>query len=116
MKIVCIQVDNSMDEIEIDDDNILLNLKKINDIEDNIELIYYWIYDNCIIECYACLASDKNLKNMHKLPINGISDIIDEKSSDIQLYNNIYIACKKNKKYIDFHVHDYGNFFYIISL
>ena len=35
------------------------------------------------------------LINIHKLPHNGLSDIIEDESSSIKLYNNIYIASKK---------------------
>ena len=53
MKIICIHIDNIMTELNIQFDNII---NEINTLEnkkgdENIKLIYFWNYDDYIIEC-----------------------------------------------------------------
>ena len=55
MKIICIHIDNIMTELNIQFDNII---NEINTLEnkkgdENIELTYFWNYDDYIIECYG---------------------------------------------------------------
>ena len=55
MKIICIHIDNIMTELNIQFDNII---NEINTLEnkkgdENIKLIYFWNYDDYIIECYG---------------------------------------------------------------
>ena len=44
--------------------------------EDNIQLLYYWKYEDSIIESYGYLSDSKNLMNIHKLPNNGLSNML----------------------------------------
>ena len=84
------------------------------DNSENIDLIYYWNYSDDIIECYGSMLNNDS-KNNHVLPCGGISNSFEENSEDMTLYGNIYILCKRKKKYIDYHISDYGNFYYIMN-
>ena len=117
MKIICIHVDNMMTELNILSDNIINELNNLDNKkgDENIRLIYSWNYDDYIIECYGSLFGKDNIKNNHILPCGGISNILEENSEDSILYGNTYIICKNNKKYIDYHISEYGNFYYIMN-
>jgi len=116
MKIIKINTDNTMNEIDINikKNNIKNSLKQLDNDKEEIELIYYWTYENNIIECYGYLSSEKNIVNVHKLPNSGISNIIND-IGDINLYNNIYIVAKHKNKYIDYYIHNYGNLYYLLN-
>ena len=120
MKIVKIDIEDNIYNIDIDID-INTNDQKILDIickkdeNKNIENLYNWKYDNNVIKLYGCIINDCNIKNKHKLPPYGISNIIDEKSDDIFLYSNIYIVCKSDNNFIDFFDYDYGSFYFNIN-
>ena len=113
MNIICIHIDNIMTEHKISLKNIVDEIKTLDNSE-NIDLIYYWNYSDDIIECYGSMLNNDS-KNNHVLPCGGISNSFEENSEDITLYGNIYILCKRKKKYIDYHISDYGNFYYIMN-
>ena len=113
MNIICIHIDNIMTEHKIPLKDIVDEIKTLDNSE-NIDLIYYWNYSDDIIECYGSMLNNDS-KNNHVLPCGGISNSFEENSEDITLYGNIYILCKRKKKYIDYHISDYGNFYYIMN-
>lgn len=113
MKIICIHIDNIMTEYELSTKNIINEIKTLDNSE-NIDLIYYWNYSDDVIECYGSMLNNDS-KNNHVLPCGGISNSFEENSEDIVLYGNIYIVCKNKNKYIDYHISDYGNFYYIMN-
>ena len=113
MNIICIHIDNIMTEHKIPLKNIVDEIKTLDNSE-NIDLIYYWNYSDDIIECYGSMLNNDS-KNNHVLPCGGISNSFEENSEDMTLYGNIYILCKRKKKYIDYHISDYGNFYYIMN-
>jgi hypothetical protein len=102
-----------MTEHEIPLKNIVDEIKTLDNSE-NIDLIYYWNYSDDIIECYGSMLNNDS-KNNHVLPCGGISNSFEENSEDMTLYGNIYILCKRKKKYINYHISDYGNFYYIMN-
>ena len=113
MNIICIHIDNIMTEHKIPLKDIVDEIKTLDNSE-NIDLIYYWNYSEDVIECYGSMLNN-NSKNNHVLPCGGISNSFEENSEDMTLYGNIYILCKRKKKYIDYHISDYGNFYYIMN-
>ena len=117
MKIICIHVDNIMTELNIQSDNIINEINNLENKKDNenIELIYFWNYDDYIIECYGSSFEKNNIRNNHVLPCGGISNIYEENSEDNILYGNIYIVCKNKDTYIDYYISEYGNFYYIMN-
>ena len=116
MKIVCIKPDNKMYELNINK-NVTKDLNNLDNAkgDGDIECVFNWIHDNNKIDIYGWLSGEKNLKNDHTLPPSGLSHIIDENSEDTVFYGNIYVVCSKKEKYIDYHIHDYGNFYYIMN-
>jgi len=61
-----------------------------SEIED-IQLLYYWNYENKVIKCYGLYVDNYSNINSHSLPPNGISPILNDNSDNIILSNNIYI-------------------------
>lgn len=113
MKIICINTDNTMEEIDIDT-SIDTFLSDTN-IED-IQLLYYWNYGNIKIKCYGLYLDNYSNLNSHSLPSNGISPTLDENSDNIILSDKIYIcAFNKKENLVDYCISDYGNFYYVIN-
>ena len=114
MIIISISVDGNMNEIDLKNSNdILTELISINKLD--LELLYNWNYDNNIIRCYGNYQNTSYDLNNHKLPMNGISNILYESSNEIQLYGNIYILLLNNEKLQNYYISDYGNFHYITN-
>ena len=84
MKIIVIKTDNTMEEIDINK-NITNYLTDIN--KEDVELLYYWNYENKIIKCYGLYIENYSNINSHSLPPNGISSILEEDSDIIILTN-----------------------------
>jgi len=117
MKIISINADNTMKEINIKNKKIKNELTDITNTRGSgdIELLYYWNYNNNKILCYGWIDGDESLINKHKLPISGISEITDISSETIKLYGNIYIICNCNNKTINYSISEYGEFYFIIN-
>lgn len=116
MKIISINQHNEIEEYNTKDDNIN-NIDLINNDENKCQLIYYWNYNDKIIKCYSLIDGDESIKNIHKLPIGGISNIIDINSNKVDLYGNIYIICvsKYTNKILNFSIPEYGEFYFIMN-
>ena len=108
MKVILIRVDNSMEEIDIDDIN---KLSTNNDLQ----ILYYWNYNNLVIKCYGYYINDSSIISNHKLPAGGLSNIIDDDSYIYDIYGNIYIVCIQNDEIINYYISEYGNFHYIMN-
>ena len=112
MIIIKIDTEDNIYNIDLEyDSDILTSLKNIDN--NTLELIYEWNYENNIIQCYGSLESDYNIKNKHTLPSYGLSNIIDEKSEECNIYGNIYICNKKSNK--NFYDSDYGTLYFNIN-
>lgn len=76
-------------------------LKKIN----NGNFLYYWNNNDFKIYVYGFIESDDTYDiNNHKLTKNGISEILENESNEIDIYGDIYIVkvdYKGNYKNID---------------
>jgi len=116
-KIISINSDNTMKEIDIKNKKIKNELTDITNTRGScdIELLYYWNYNNIIIKCYGWVEGDESIINKHKLPMSGISEITDISSESIKLYGNIYIICNSNNKIINYSISEYGEFYFIIN-
>ena len=108
MKVILINIDGSMEEVDIEDIN---KLSTNNDIQ----ILYQWNYNNSVIKCYGNYIQDNSIISNHKLPAGGMSDIIDGDSYTYDIYGNIYIVCFQNDKIVDYDISDYGNFHYIMN-
>jgi len=107
MKIVKINSDGLMDNIDVSNIDDIIN--------PDIQPLYKWKYNNCIIECYGCLNENKGIINIHKLPGNGISNILEIESNDLKLYGNIYIKKSYKNKLKDLNISEYGEFYCYLS-
>ena len=102
-------------EISIKNDIKYFNLIINKDI--NIYLLYSWLFDGDKYEAYGNIEQEECIeKNNHKLPINGISDLLEDNSESIHIYGNIYIIKYNNNNIINLSTSDYGEFYNILSL
>jgi hypothetical protein len=102
-------------EISIQNDIKQFNTLLSRDI--NIHLLYWWLLDGDKYEAYGNIEQEECIeKNIHKLPINGLSDLLEENSNSIHIYGNIYIIKFNNNNIINITTSDYGEFYNILSL
>ena len=112
----CIQIfkDGKMDELNLPNGNNLLsklaNLSKSHGINE-LSKIYYWKFEGADICCYGWYDGDKGFENSHDLPHGGMSDFIEEDSSEKNLYGDIFILKYHNGVPVDINVSDYSVFY-----
>ena len=104
MKFVSIDFDSSISEIEFN--NVDQFIKQNRLIQ-----IYYWRFNNKRINCYVNIE-DNILRNNHILPPNGISDIFDIESDQIEIENTIYMISSHKSVFFDLTLEEYGIFYF----
>ena len=113
MKIVRINTDDSMNEISLKNTkNIMRSLEKESNSRGSSKLkeLYNWNHNGYSINCYGWYEGEAGFENKHDLIPNGISDFLEEDSSEKLLFGNIFMVQKDAQgKYIDFNVSDYAN-------
>ena len=113
MKILCINTDNTMEEVDIN--TSLEDFLESTNI-DGIQLLYYWNYGNKTIKYYGLYVDNYSNINSHSLPPNGISSILEEDSDNVILSDKIYIvAFDTNNNLVNYYISDYGDFYYVMN-
>jgi hypothetical protein len=107
MKIVSIDFDSSISEIE--DDNIENFIK-----ENRLIQIYYWRFNDKRINCYVNIE-ENIIRNSHILPSSGISDIFDIESDQIEIENTIYMIASHKYNFCDLNLEEYGLFYFELN-
>ena len=113
---LCVQIlkDDTMKEIKVKEKNIIKSLTKSSTNSENISELYIWEYDNIIIKCYGCYDGDYGFENKHELPPNGVSNFLEEDSSEKLLFGDLFILRFKDDKLINTSISDYGEFYNLI--
>jgi len=110
--IIRINNDGSMNDIKINisKNNILSKLKKnSNNIGDGTFCeLYEWNIDGNKLKCYGWYEGDISFLNKHRLIPNGNSSFLEEDSSKIRLYGDIFIICFSNNKIKNMDVTEYA--------
>jgi len=118
MKIIKINIDDTMENIKINSSNesdIMNELIKLTNYKgsENIKELYSWNKNK--IRAYGWISGTDYL-NQHKLPPGGISIINIDKSEEIVLYGNIFImSFNGNNKLINYNISEYGELHYILT-
>ena len=118
--IVRINIDSTMNDLDLNIENH--NISKIlnNNINNkgskNICNLYSWVKNKDIIKCYGWFEGNEEHINKHELIPNGSSKLLEEDSSTVLLYGDIFLICYDEKNKIkDFSVTDYAEFFDIMN-
>jgi hypothetical protein len=117
MKLIQIFKDGRMDEInhkgKILEKNIVKLLNKLSTSQGigNITKLFTWFKSNYIITCYGWYDGNPGFENEHSLPCSGKSSFIDEDSSIIKLYGDIFIIKQCNDKYSKITISEYSVFY-----
>ena len=119
MKIIRINKNGSMNELDLKIPKNCLNVLKKNSIScgnGNIKELYFWKYDEKNIKCYGWYDGESGFENKHELAPNGTSSFLEEDSSSKLLFGDLFILCIDNEKiYQNFGVDDYSMFYDIIN-
>jgi len=118
--IVRINIDTKMNDLElnIENRNIITTLNKNSNNRgtNNIRHLYSWVNNKDTIKCYSWYDGKEENINKHELIPNGSSKFLDEDSSVILLYGDIFMICFDDKNAIkDFNVSDYAELYDIIN-
>lgn len=112
MKFVRINTDDTMNEISMNQPKqIVPALTKLaNSCGDSkLQQLYSWNFNGDIIYCYGWYEGEAGFENKHDLIPGGISDFLEEDSSEKLLFGDIFLVKKnKQKKLVDFLVSDYA--------
>ena len=115
MKFVRINTDDTMNEISMKQPKqILTALTKLSNSSGHSKLqeLYTWNYNGETVHCYGWYEGESGFENKHDLIPGGISDFLEEDSSEKLLFGDIFLVKKnKQKKLIDFLVSDYANMY-----
>tara|TARA_B100001057_G_scaffold457250_1_gene505390 strand:+ start:1315 stop:1842 length:528 start_codon:yes stop_codon:yes gene_type:complete len=117
--IVRINIDSTMNDLELNIENKsivnTLNKNSNNRGMNNIRHLYTWINNKDTIRCYGWYDGDEEYINKHELIPNGSSKFLDEDSSTILLYGDIFLLAFDDKNRIkDFDISAYGLYHSII--
>lgn len=110
---LCVQIfkDDKMKEVKVKGNNILKSLTKLSVYNNTIKELYSWEYENITTKCYGCYDGDAGFENKHELPPNGVSNFLEEDSSEKLLFGDLFILRMNNDKLIDTSISDYGEFY-----
>lgn len=114
MKVIRIKKNGDMNELRLSIPKNPINiLKKNSDSQGlgELKLLYSWIYNNETINCYSWYDGDAGFENKHELPPNGNSKFLEEDSSSILLFGDIFLLLFENNKCKDFTVSEYSLFY-----
>ena len=115
MKLVQIYKDGKMEDIEIkaSPKTIIKKLEKVAKDRGSCEIreLYTWKYDTKLIICLGWTEGDQGNMNVHSLITDGYSKYLDQNSSEIKLYGDIFICCTERDKYKDLDILEYGEFY-----
>ena len=121
MKIVRINIDGTMNDLEISSSKKKTITSKLNKLaiskgDTSLKELYKWVLDSSLeILCYGYYDGGHGFENKHDLPPNGISDFLDEEddSATKLLFGDIFIVLYNTKKkiFFDCSVSDYGRYY-----
>jgi hypothetical protein len=115
MKIVRINIDDTMNELTVKQTkNIVSVLSKHSTSTgtSDFQLLYIWNQGNGeTISCYGWYDGNAGSENKHDLIPSGVSDFLEEDSSEKLLFGNIFLVKKIKNKFVDFSVTDYANLY-----
>ena len=115
VNIVRINVDTKMNDLELNMENcnVISTLNKTSKQKgkNNIRHLYSWTHNSDIIKCYGWYDGNHDCINKHELIPYGSSKFLEDDSSTILLYGDIYLLSFDENKSVDFSVSDYANFY-----
>ena len=118
MKLVRVKIDGTMDELETNGKN-MKSLKTLENLAISkgtsfFKELYNWNSEGNTYSCYGWFDGDAGFENKHELIPNGTSSFLEEDSSEILLFGDIFITCHKNSKMMDLDISGYGEIFGIL--
>jgi|TARA_Y100000389_G_scaffold204839_1_gene260064 hypothetical protein len=112
----CVQIlkNDEMKEVKVKQSNILKSLTKLATTNGSICELYSWDLENIKTICYGSYDGESGFENKHELPPNGISNFLEEDSSEKMLFGDLFIVRFQNDKLINTAISDYGEFYNLV--
>mgnify|MGYP003387665794 CR=1 FL=1 len=116
MKVVRVKIDGTMDELKTKNTKSLKILENlaISKGTSFFKELYQWNSEGNTYSCYGWFDGDTGFENKHELIPNGTSSFLEEDSSEILLFGDIFITRRKNSKMMDLDISGYGEIFGIL--
>ena len=118
MKLVEIKQNNEMNELDIDISTgcieELLTKESTSQGLNCISELYSWSTNGSKIICYGWYDGEAGFENKHDLPPSGLSNFLEEDSSEKLLFGDIFLLKIDENKIMDFVISDYGEFYNMI--
>ena len=114
MKVVRINIDGSMNDIDTDfKKNWKKTLEKTATSKGSTEFkeLYQWKRNTKTYFCYGWYDGEAGFENKHDLIPSGVSSFLEENSDEKLLFGDIFMISMEKKKYIDFCVSDYAELY-----
>lgn len=116
MKLVHIHKDGTMDDIDCSKLNLKNVCKKLTEVSKSqgnnaLKLLYTWKYEDYSILCYGWYDGEAGFENKHDLPVSGSSSFLETDSSEQLLFGDLFMLKQQNKKFCDFEISTYGEFY-----
>jgi len=115
MKIVQIYTNGMMEDIDIKGNKKTINKKLVNIAKvrgiNELKELYSWRYVKRKIICYGWSEGEEVNGNSHELISDGCSNFIEQDSSEVKLYGDIFICGLEGDKLNDFDISEYGEFY-----
>ena len=117
--IVRINIDSTMNDLDLNIENKsivnTLNKNSNNRGLNNIRHLYTWNNEKKTIRCYGWYDGEEEHINKHELIPNGSSKFLDEDSSTILLYGDIFLIAFDDKNRVtNFDISAYGLYHSIV--
>ena len=118
--IVRINIDSTMNDLELNIENKsivnTLNKNSNNRGNNNIRHLYTWVNGQNTIRCYGWYDGEEEYINKHELIPNGSSKFLDDDSSTILLYGDIFLLAFDDKNRItNFDISGYAYYYELIN-
>jgi len=118
MKVLRINIDGSMNDINISHKKVInqLNAVKKSGGDGEPTELYHWDVSGKRILLYGWYDGDAGFENKHELIPNGISKFLEEDSSEKILFGDIFLISRSLTKdeYIDFSTSDYAEVYNLL--
>ena len=115
IQFIRINKDGSMNDLQLklNPKTISKQLSGVCQSQGNKKLqeLYNWSFNQKKIKCYGWIEGEAGFENKHDLPPSGLSSFLDEDSSTILLYGDLFIVCYENNKVVNIEVSDYAEFY-----
>ena len=77
----------------------------------NLKLLYTWNLGSTKLLCYGWYDGESGFENTHDLPPAGISEFLENDSSEKLIFGDLFIVKMEKNKYSEINVFEYSDYY-----